>query len=167
MCFDDFRIITILSDFQIKRFDDDMFVRITFRFDFNCHEILSRTSSYEIYDNSFDIERLKMIFDFKFSKIVVFETIQKFDVNQNFDEMIFHFDRNMSIKEINVNMKWLSCLLCFMHFFIVKIYEQLCSDDESKCVNCLIFSKWRSYDLFRNKQWNKINKKMYWYVYRK
>ena len=55
MCFDDFKIITILNDFQIKRFDDDMFVRIIFRFDFNDHEIFDKTNSYENRDNSFNI----------------------------------------------------------------------------------------------------------------
>ena len=85
MCFDDFKVITILNNFQIKCFDDDLFILVTFRLNFNDHEIFNKTSSYEFNDNSFNIERLKMIFDFKFSKVIIFETIQRFDVNQRLD----------------------------------------------------------------------------------
>ena len=85
MCFDDFKIITILNDLQIKCFDDDLFILVILRLNFNDHEVLNKTSSYEFNDNSFNIERLKMIFDFKLSRIIIFETIQKFDVNQRFD----------------------------------------------------------------------------------
>ena len=85
MCFDDFKIITILSDFQIRCFDDNLFIFVIFRLNFSDHEVFNRTSSYEFNDNSFNIERLKMIFDFKFSRVIVFETIQRFDVNQRLD----------------------------------------------------------------------------------
>ena len=85
MCFDDFRVITILSDLQIKCFDDDLFIFVTLRLNFSDHEVLNRTSSYEFNDSSFSIERLKMILDFKLSRVIIFETIQRFDVNQRLD----------------------------------------------------------------------------------